>query len=72
MHARVVICAVIQCDVWHVLTKRRMVPEIVLIELLQTRNVEECIERCPEVSVVAVVLAHCGVEHVVSHLDFIS
>lgn len=57
------------CSIWYVLTKRRMVPEIVLVELLEARDIEESIERCPKVSVVTVIFSHCSVEHVVSHLN---
>lgn len=52
----------------HVFPKRRMIPEEVLVELLQARYVEEGIEGRPEVSVVTRVGVQCGVKHVVGHL----
>ena len=44
-----------------------MVPELVLIEQLEARHVEQGVEGCPEIAVVARVLLQRGVEHVVRH-----
>lgn len=53
----------------HVLPERRVVPDEVLVELLQARYVQERVEGRPEVPVVARVRVHGGVEHVVRHLS---
>ena len=45
-----------------------MIPEIALIELLQARYIEQGVERCPEVPVVAIILTHGGIEHMMGHL----
>ena len=46
-----------------------VVPKPVLVKLLETGDVQERVERSPEVSVVAaVVLFERGVKHVVCHL----
>lgn len=55
METCVHLCRLIHRNIRHVLGPRREVPCLILVKLLQTRYVEECIKRRPEVSIVAAV-----------------
>lgn len=44
-----------------------MVPKFVLVEQLKARYVQERVEGCPEIAIVARVLLQRSVEHMVRH-----
>lgn len=60
-------CRGIERPIGNVASEGRMVPELALIEQLKARYVEQGVEGCPEIAVVARVLLQRGVEHVVCH-----
>ena len=67
VEARVSDCRARERPIGHVTTEGRMVPEPVLIEQLKARHVEQGVEGCPEIAVVARVLLQRRVEHVMRH-----
>jgi hypothetical protein len=60
----------VQCGwVEDIFPPRRVIPELVLVELLEARDVQKGIVRCPEISVVTtLVLFHNCIELMVGHL----
>lgn len=65
--ARVSICRRTERPIGHITAERRVIPELVLVEQLKARHVEQGVERRPKIAVVARVLLHRAVEHVVRH-----
>jgi hypothetical protein len=57
----------IERRVGHIAAERRVIPELVLIEELEARHVEQRVEGRPEIAVIARVLLHRAVEHVMRH-----
>lgn len=61
-------CKVAKCWIWNGLSPRRMVPKQALIELLESRNIEERVKRHPKITIITAILPQSCVEHMVGHL----
>src|SRR5260221_2586858 len=65
--ARVSDCRGIERPIGNVTSEGRMVPKLVLIEQLKARHVEQGVERCPEIAVVARGRLKRGAKHLGRH-----